>query len=803
MTNKIIKIVNYTVLLYIGVFSLIWLLSSQIINYYLADYLTQHQLVLSKQTSIHYNPFISHLEVRKLSLTKAQAPGHKVFTIDKLDLRLDLYRLFSNQIFVSEFILDGLTLAVAKQGNAITVAGVVLPQSAAPEQQSQVHKPPQPPLPSPLMPYQLVMPELRVQNAQLDLALPLSAHQLQLDSFVLSEFAATLAAQQLTLLIDAKLDQAPLTLNINADLANKLGKVVVDVKLSQLDLARFQHFLPDTVTQLGGRVSYNGNHTIMLQQQGISIELAQVSLNTEQLAISQDNIALTLAKQTLLSDKLSLLLKPDANISITGGAELALSGFKASSGTQQQILAAFEQANFSNIALTYNGETHNEKTNHLSFADIEITSAVLSDDLDNELAALGTFSRLHLAQTRLSSTGVDIAGISLAGLALEAQLGQQQQLLNLVEFTSGNAEQAPPADAPETDEPQQTEFAVALGQFNLVGPAAILFIDHSVKPAYQRKVTLTKLSLGPLAFASEGEAEVKPTLFFLTGKSNQYAHFDFSGSATPFAPKPDYQLTGFLKEVSLPGISSYIKQALDYEIQSGQLDIDLDLALNGAQIKGNADVLLRGIELTSANDHQSDSIKDQAMIPFNMALGMLKDGDGNVELNLPLSGDTSNPQFGLSGFISLLVKQATMSAAKTYLMNTLVPYASVVNVALAAGEFALKVRFNDLHYAPTEVLLQPDHQGFLGEFAALMREKPEIQVKLCAAATAADIGLSADATITQAIDIEKLSAISQQRVDLFKQHMVQIEKIDSSRLLLCTPQINAAADAIPAISFVR
>ncbi|UZE97164.1 DUF748 domain-containing protein [Alkalimarinus alittae] len=336
-----------------------------------------------------------------------------------------------------------------------------------------------------------------------------------------------------------------------------------------------------------------------------------------------------------------------------------------------------------------------------------------------------------------------------------------------------------------------------MGAFNLKNDAHIYFTDNGVSPAYKRHFIVTTLNAGPF----DTQRPDDESLYTVVGKSDKYASFNFSGRAKPFSATPFYHLNGFFHEVSLPGISAYIKEALRYEIQSGQLDLGLDVTLTGDIIDGEADVLLRGIELTAADDHEAGSINDQTSVPFNMALGLLKDGDGNVELSLPLLGDINSPSFGLSGFMTLVIQQATLSAAKDYLMTTFVPYASVVKVAIVAGEFALKVRVNDLVYPAGEVALQPEHDVFLEEFSALMKDKEDVSLKLCAVAVAADIDKPAGTKMTEASDIEQLNAISNQRVENFKDYMVDEEGISSSRLLLCTPQINSSKDAKPSLTF--
>ena len=287
----------------------------------------------------------------------------------------------------------------------------------------------------------------------------------------------------------------------------------------------------------------------------------------------------------------------------------------------------------------------------------------------------------------------------------------------------------------------------------------------------------------------------------MIGKTEEYSHFNLSGFTQPFVEKPVYHVSGFIKEVNLPDISTYMKEALQYVFDAGQLDIKLDSTLEDTTIDGNVLIVMRGIELTAADDAEVDSLKDKSAIPFSVALGMLKDGDGNIELDIPLSGDTSDPSFGLSGFITLLIKKATMMATKDYLMTTFVPYANVINIAMAAGEFILKIRFNDLEFLPTQTDLQPEHDEFLTQFYTLLQDKPDENITLCAITTPTDIGKKSGTAIKEKRDIEQLNKLSLTRMNNFKRYMVKEKKLASARLLLCTPQIDNAADAKPRITF--
>lgn len=815
------KIIKYTLLFYISLYTLVWVLSPTVIRYFLSDYLEQQQLVLSSDSSIRYNPFLSYLNIQELSVAKAGSAEQAVFSLKSLELELRFYQLLFDEIHVSEFIIDGLYLNVKKLGESLEVAGVALPlteeastpvegtdtleqASAAGNNEADAAKDAADGESD--FPYKLDIPELTLKNSVVELVVDESPHRVKLKSFVITDFGATLAAQSLLLAIDSEVNQSSLSLDVTADLKNGDGKVHVNLDLTKIELAKFKHFLPESITTFEGQASYSGEHTIELGADHIMIEWPKLSLLVENVLVAQNDITVALAKKRFDSSTMKLTLntaEADQPAVVEGTAQLALDDFKAFYHSEEQLLSTFKQLVMKDIVLS-----QQDAINKVTVDSINLSDALFSDNLKDDIPALAQFSLLGVNKVALTEKGISVLDINLSGLAVDAQLSKDKVLLNLVdvgeptEAESVTTETSMPDE--QTSEPSalpsektEDQFSIALGEFKLGDDAHIHFTDNSVKPVYERHFIITTLEAGPF----DNQLPDNESLYNIVGRSDKYANFEFSGSAKPFALTPVYHLKGFFKEVSLPGVSAYIKEALQYEIQSGQLDLGLDVTLEGTMIDGEADVLLRGIELTAADDHEVGTVNDHSSVPFNVALGMLKDSDGNVELTLPLSGDTSSPSFGLSGFMTLLIQKATLSAAQDYLITTFVPYASVVKVAIVAGEFALKVRVNDLVYPAGEVALQPEHEVFLKEFAALMKDKEDVNLRLCAVATAADIGKPTGTPIVEKSDIDQLKAISNQRVHNFKDYMVQKEKIGSSRLLLCTPQVNSDADAKPSLTF--
>ena len=829
MPNIAKKLLKYCFLFILAFYCLVWLLSPTVFNYYLKEYVQEHKLVLSGDASIRYNPFLAHITINDLSLTEQSSDNKEaVFSIKQLDFEFRLHQIIFDNVHISEFIIDGLFIKSEIDKDQIKVAGVILPQGEQVEEgvepstetteQSDTGVSEEP------IPYIVHLPRLVLTDASFDVEFDGEPHLLKLHQFTLEDLQAGMVEQALELVISSEFNQSAIDADITLALNNGVGKISIALDAKELNLAKFKQFLPKDITQFDGKLSYRANHRIELDGENIQIAIEDLSLKANEIVAEQNHIVATLGEKTLTSEFLQLSVLPESEVILEGTAVLALSNLDAHFESSENTLAKCDAFTISEINLA---PTENAGRIGISLVDINLENAIFSDNIENDTPALALFDLLNIDRIEVSPVGADIHNIRLSGVKVDAQLGEEKALLNLVQFPKDDEEGVQEAllekeTSVENEEtvatkPVETKssekvvseqetagtqdssaFALSLKSFALGDDAVIQFKDTRVAPHYERNLTITTLSLGEL----DTNAADVATPFSIVGKSNEYAHLKFDGEITPFAATPQYSLKGVFKEVSLPGISPYIKEALQYEIQSGQLDLGLDVKLDGVKLDGDANVLLRGIELTAADDHEADSLADKSSVPFNIALGMLKDGDGNVDLSLPLSGDTSNPSFGISGLMTLLIKQATMSAAKDYLMTTFVPYASVVNIAIAAGEYALQVSVNDLHYSVTLTELQPEQQTFISQLSALMKEEDDVQLKLCAVATAKDVNLAAGTEISDAETIEALKAISQKRVEIFKKHMVEEQGIPSARLLLCTPQIDSSEEAQPRITFV-
>ncbi|MBL4765390.1 MAG: DUF748 domain-containing protein [Colwellia sp.] len=783
--SKLIKIIAT---LFIGLYLVIWAASSPLSKYFITPILAEQGLTLSPETSIRYNPFISQLTVSDLTLYLNKA--EKVLSINELTIRLTLFRLLFDKIVISKFQLDNAYIKINKTATQFVIAGIDLnKESSRNESQEKTTEAE----PKPLN-YQLLLPKLDFSQINIDIENNNKPHLVVINSLLITQVKASEQSQQAKVNLQSIIDGTKLTLAADASFEQGQGEVTTQLALIDYPIAKLQRYVED-LSELSGSFS-------LVSEQSISITTGQIKLQVNKAEITNKNLVVGYQEQFFTLEKLQQHIS-DLKITLNQGELTELSGQgqltlnKASIHYQKtsQKLAYFEQLALKDISF------HFTDSAKIKIAELVIDDVFASKNEDTDLPPLVQLKRFSISHLIISEHHLAVNKILLDSLQSDIILNKEKAISNLVTLPITKAEQEEIIEVVEEVEQEvnttTADFIVSLNSFSLINDNQLSLVDNSVEPAAKRKLFIDKLTLGALSNAQDKKDNQTP--FELVGRSNKYAHFNFEGFSQPFSAQPIHHINGFLKELSLRAVSTYMQQAMQIELKNGQLNTDIDITLTGEQLAGNVVLLLQGLETGITDSDEAGTLIDQGALPLNIALGMLKDSHGNVELDVPLSGSTSDPQFGMSSIVSLITQKAIWMATQDYLLKTFVPYANIVSVAMTVGEFALKLRFDDLPYQAKQIAINEQQHAYLQAFIALMQDKKDTRVNICAISTPADISLKAGNKVTDKSKIKQLKEIAEQREELFKEYIIKHGNIASSRLLLCSPKIDSSKDAQPRI----
>jgi len=200
---------------------------------------------------------------------------------------------------------------------------------------------------------------------------------------------------------------------------------------------------------------------------------------------------------------------------------------------------------------------------------------------------------------------------------------------------------------------------VRMGPIAIVG-GRVNYNDRFVKPSYNANIS--ELSGRLAAFSSEAPARGQPPQLaelMLRGRVEGTATLEINGKVNPLATPLALDLQAKVRDLELPPLSPYAIKYAGYGIERGKMSVDL------------AYVVQPGGELTASNKivlHQlafGDKVEGStASLPVKLAVALLADRHGVIDLDLPVSGSINDPQFSLGGVIwkaisNLIVKAVT------------------------------------------------------------------------------------------------------------------------------------------------
>jgi len=100
------------------------------------------------------------------------------------------------------------------------------------------------------------------------------------------------------------------------------------------------------------------------------------------------------------------------------------------------------------------------------------------------------------------------------------------------------------------------------------------------------------------------------------------------------------------KNLDVISFSPYSGKFIGQKIADGRLWLDLNYQIRDAQLSSTNNIKIKN--LTLGEDVES---KDALSLPVGLAIALLEDGEGLIDLDVPVKGDMQEPEFELSGVI--------------------------------------------------------------------------------------------------------------------------------------------------------
>jgi uncharacterized protein involved in outer membrane biogenesis len=260
--------------------------------------------------------------------------------------------------------------------------------------------------------------------------------------------------------------------------------------------------------------------------------------------------------------------------------------------------------------------------------------------------------------------------------------------------------------------PKPLPADIELGKITLSG-GHIDYSDFFIRPNYRANLTNIGGSVGAFGTSSTTPADVK-----LIGQINGSSPIDISGSINPLAPLAAVDITAKADGIELTELTAYSVKYTGYPIIKGTLSVDVHYTLANQLLTATNHIFLD--QLTFGDRVESSTAKN---LPIRLAVAILKDSKGQINLDIPVSGSLNDPQFSLGGvifhaFMNILTKAITA------------PFRLLAN---AIGGIASAGTSEDLSYvefAPGRSTLDAASQKRLDSVATALNARPALKLSI-------------------------------------------------------------------------
>ncbi len=257
---------------------------------------------------------------------------------------------------------------------------------------------------------------------------------------------------------------------------------------------------------------------------------------------------------------------------------------------------------------------------------------------------------------------------------------------------------------------------IRIGPVSLVN-GKVFFSDRFIKPNYS--ANLSELT-GRLSGFSSVPAGAAPDMadLSLRGKAEGTADLEITGKLNPLAQPLALDIRGRMRDLELPPLSPYSIKYAGHGIQRGKLSMDVNYVVRpDGQLTASNRLVLNQLSFGDKVDGAP------ASLPVKLAVALLADRNGVIDVDLPISGSLNDPQFRLAPLIFRVIVNLVVKAVTA-------PFSLLAGALGGGGDELSTVAF-----APGSAMLGADARAGLDKVARALTDRPALRMTVVGTAS--------------------------------------------------------------------
>jgi hypothetical protein len=238
----------------------------------------------------------------------------------------------------------------------------------------------------------------------------------------------------------------------------------------------------------------------------------------------------------------------------------------------------------------------------------------------NKLSATGIRFALAPAQLRIANLGLD-------GAFLQLKFDRERKVNLSQLLVEGEPQESSPA-------PKRAPIPIEITTIKIRNASAD-FTDESLILPFNTKIHGAEGTLKDLSTSSAAGARIA-----LEGRIEDTGYLKVDGTLRVSDPFASADVGVIFRGVSMPELTPYTAQFAGYAVKTGKLDVDVRYRLADRHLVGDQRVVANDLVLGEKVEGG-----DPPGLPIRLAIALLKDKDGRIDLQVPIEGTVDSPEF--------------------------------------------------------------------------------------------------------------------------------------------------------------
>jgi hypothetical protein len=320
-----------------------------------------------------------------------------------------------------------------------------------------------------------------------------------------------------------------------------------------------------------------------------------------------------------------------------------------------------------------------------------------------------TASDMRLA---LSPNRLEIAQLSIVRPVGELLIAEDQSvnLSRVLHHGQSDAKQKQPAQtapapAPANAGKESDAFPVSIARLR-VDNGVLTFADFSQQPQFSTRLHNLDGVMTGLSTVSGSRAQLQ-----FNAAIADYGDARISGTMNPFKPAYATDVRMRFRNVKLSALTPYVVRFAGYRVTAGTLSMDLHYQVKESRLVGDNRFVLDKVQLGEKVD--SPTAMD---VPLKLALSLLKDENGIINIGVPVTGDLQNPQFSFGAVARRAIGNVLRNIVSA-------PFRALASLFGGSGE-----KLDVIDFDPGSADLAPPEQEKLAKLAEALVKRPDVKL---------------------------------------------------------------------------